>query len=119
MKQLLSTILLVLFVSGTMLYAQEPDPQTPSQQAARSTAFLAQKLNLNQDQQQAVLCAQEDFFMFRKQLFVRHNLSQGPSDGLRLQLHLKQKDCEQKIFAVLTPAQAEVYEQYLSGLVPR
>ena len=119
MKKLISSFLIVLFVAGSMVYGQEPASNSPAQLAARSTASLTKTLNLNQDQQQAVLCAQEDFFLFKKQLIAKHAVTGGPSDGLRLQLHHKRQACQQKIFALLTPAQAEAYERYLSGLRPR
>ena len=119
MKKLTLSTLALLFVLGTSLYGQEPDPNSPAQQAARTTAFLSQKLKLNQDQRQAVLCAEEDFFMYQKALFEQHAASTGPSDGRRLQLHHKRQRCQQKIFAVLRADQAELYQQYLDGLKPR
>lgn len=119
MKRLISLSLILLFVAGSILYGQEPDPNAPAQQAARSTGQLTEMLNLNTDQQQAVLCAQEDFFMYRKRLFDQHALTGGASDGMRLQLLHKRENCQQKIFTVLTPVQAEVYQRHLESLKPR
>jgi hypothetical protein len=119
MKQFLLLSLMFLFVSGSSLFAQEPDPKSPAQQATRSTAFLAKTLNLDQDQTQAVLCAQQDFFIYQKRLFRQHAMSGGPSDGARLQLLHKRQDCQKKIFDVLTPAQAEAYHRHLDALKPR
>lgn len=119
MKRLISLSLILLFVAGSVLYGQEPDPNSPAQQAARSTAQLTEMLNLNQDQQQTVLCAQEEFFMYRKRLFDQHALTGGASDGMRLQLLHKRENSQQKIFAALTAVQAEVYQKHLDSLRPR
>ena len=121
MKQFLLISLVVMISALTAIHAQNtsPDPQAPAQLAARQTASLNTMLNLNQDQQQKVLCSYQEFYETRSRLMEQHQKSGGSSDGARLQLHHKREACTQQVFAVLSAEQAKRYQQHLDGMKPR
>lgn len=119
MRTILITII-ALFVACASLEAQtKPSSEAPAQKAARTVADLGNRLSLNQDQQQVVLCAFQDFYEERDRMFAQHALTGGGSDGFRLQLFHKRESCQQKVFATLSAEQAKRYQEYLDGLQPR
>lgn len=121
MKRFLIISLVVMISALTAIHAQNtsPDPQAPTQLAARQTASLNTMLSLDQDQQQRVLCAYQEFYDTRSQLMELHKKSEGSSDGVRLQLHHKREACKQQVFAVLSAAQAQRFQKHLDGLKAR